>query len=183
MSRCEPRRRSEPTCGCRCWVLAAWAGGLAARLLPWPPGAGADRWSPCSAWSCSAVGLAGRLLTVAGVLLVFAGVLLAGVLRQEQVSANPVASLARERAVAVVDLRVVSDPRVVAGRYGDRVLVRGHVVRSHRARARPIDSWRRCWCSPIASGSRPGWAARCARPALLSPADEPGARGRGVGAR
>ena len=108
--------------------VAAWAGGLCARLLPWEPTA-----VVVAVAAVALVGLhrrlAGRVLTVLGVLLVFSGVLAGAVIRQHQVADNPVASLAHERAVATVDLRVTSDPRVVPGQYGDRVLLRGQVVR------------------------------------------------------
>lgn len=106
--------------------LAAWAGGLTARLLPWPVFVG-----------LLAVGVAvvavrhrrgRRVLTAIGVLLVFAAVTAGALLRQEQLSAGPVAGLARDGAVATLELTVTSDPRTVTGRYADQVLLRADVT-------------------------------------------------------
>jgi competence protein ComEC len=152
--------------------LSAWAGGLFGRWVAWEVGAGCVL--------AALVGLValrhrlvGRVLTCLGVLLVFSGVLAGAVLRQEQVAANPVAALARERAVATLDIRVVSDPRQVAGRYADRVLLRGLALRvtgrgSTHGLATPVllladDDWRE---------ARLGSTLRTT--GLLSPADEPG---------
>jgi competence protein ComEC len=152
--------------------VGAWAGGLAAQLLPWEPVAAG------AALAVVAVvvlrrRLAGRVLTALGVLLVFSGVLAGAVLRQHQVATNPVAALAEERAVAVVDLRVVSDARLVAGRYGERVLVRAQVIRvtgrgvTHALRVPVLVLGERSWLH-----ARLGSLQRTT--ALLSPASEPG---------
>ncbi len=107
--------------------LAAWAGGLTARLLPWMVFAG-----------LLVVGVVvvavrhrrgRRVLTAIGVLLVFAAVTGGALLRQEQLAAGPVAGLARDGAVVTVELTVRSDPRSVTGRYADQVLLRADVTR------------------------------------------------------
>jgi competence protein ComEC len=152
--------------------LAAWAGGLCGRWIVWQAGAG-----------CVLVALlllvvlrrplAGRLLTCLGLLLVFGAVLAAALLRQAQIADNPVATLARERAVATLDIRVVSDPREVAGRYGDRVMLRGVAVRvngrgtTHELATPVLVLADRDWLD-----ARLGSTLRTT--ALLSPASEPG---------
>lgn len=104
--------------------LAAWAGGLLGHLASGPIGGGA------AAAGVVAVLVAARrwgrraALTGAAVLLVAAAVACSALVRQEQVAHNPVAALASQRAVATVVATVTADPRIVAGRYGDRVLVR-----------------------------------------------------------
>ncbi len=101
--------------------LAAWAGGLAGRWVPWPVLA--------AAVVLAAVVVAARrrrvgaALTAAAVLAVFAAVSCVALVRQEQVDSNPVAALARDGAVASVVATVASDPRVISGRFGDQVLV------------------------------------------------------------
>ena len=65
--------------------------------------------------------------TLLGVALVAGAVSGAALLRQQAVADNPVAALARERAAVSLTGSVVSDPRPVAGRYAERVLVRVEV--------------------------------------------------------
>ena len=108
--------------------MAAWVGGLCGRWLPGAAGL-----------AFVVVAVAGvfvlrrrlgvRVLTASGVLLVFAAVLASALLRQQQVAGNPVAELARERAVVTVDVRVTSDPREIPGRYAQRVVLRAEAVR------------------------------------------------------
>jgi competence protein ComEC len=114
--------------------LAAWLGALAGSLVTGRVliallvlAAGLlliGRWAP--AWR--------RVLpTAAAVLLVLVAAAVAALLRQEQLARNPVAALARDGAVARLEATVTSDPRPVAGRYGEQVLVR---ITVHRVTGR-----------------------------------------------
>ncbi len=108
--------------------------------------------------------------TAAGLLLVAVAVVVSTLLRHQALSDNPVADLARERAAVVVTGTVVSDPRPVAGGYGEQVLLRLEVreVQGRGATYRlatPVlvigdEAW-----SDVALGSRVRTAG------LLAPAD------------
>lgn len=133
--------------------LAAWAGGLLGHLASWPLGAAS------AGAGLVAVAALGRrrgrraALAAAAVLLLGAAVACSALVRQEQVAHNPVARLAADRAVATVVATVTADPRVVAGQYGDRVLVRLEVRQvsgrgASYSLATPVlalggDAWRR----------------------------------------
>ncbi len=107
--------------------LGAWSGALLALLVPgWLAvlavvltagtvvlGTGRGWWSP--GW----LGPLAALVAVAAV----------AALQQAVVSASPVASLAAEGAVVDVRLDLTSDPRVVAGQYGDLQVVQARVRR------------------------------------------------------
>ena len=108
---------------------AAWVGGLVAHWLPVPAAAALG-----STLLLALLAARRRLgprhwLTGAGVLLVLASVAWVGVVRQQQVTHNPVAALAGDGAVATVEGTVTSDPRVTTGRFGQQVLVRLEVRR------------------------------------------------------
>jgi len=114
--------------------LAAWLGALAGSLL------GGRILAALPILVAGAL-LAGRPArarrrggpTAAALLLVLGAAAVAALLRQEQVARNPVAALARDGAVASLEATVTSDPRPVAGRYGDQVLVR---ITVHRVTGR-----------------------------------------------
>lgn len=104
--------------------LAAWSGGLLAQratpaacvvvavlVLATVAGAG-RRWGRRAA------------LTGLACLLVGTAVATVTLVRHDQLARSPVARLAHDGAVATVVATVTADPRVVAGQYGDRVLVR-----------------------------------------------------------
>ena len=104
--------------------LAAWAGALVAHAHSGP-------WLLAAAAGTTlvvAVMLRHRsrrvLATVVGALLVGGAVSGATWLRAEAVHRSPVADLAQERAVVTLLGRVVSDPRVVEGRFEEQVVVR-----------------------------------------------------------
>ena len=108
---------------------AAWVGGLVARWVPVPVAVALG-----VALLAALLGSRRRLgprrwLTAAGVLLVLASVAWVGVVRQAQVTHNPVAGLAAEGAVSTVEGTVTTDPRVSAGQFGEQVLVRLEVRR------------------------------------------------------
>lgn len=110
---------------------AAWLTGIGAYLAgaaaPWLFGA------------LASAGLAGwvargrlrpdarRLLVAA--LVVAAAVLASTLLRHQHTASSPLAELATERAAVTATATVVSDPRVLAGQWGDRVVLR---IRVHR---------------------------------------------------
>ena len=113
---------------------AAWVGGLLAR------------WLPLAAVAGLVLGLllVGLLLavttrsrgpgrrrwpTVVGALLVMSSVAWVGAVRQQQVTHNPVATLAADEATSRVEGMVTGDPRVTTGPFGDQVLVRLEVRR------------------------------------------------------
>ncbi len=66
----------------------------------------------------------GAATTAAALVVVVAAVLFAALVRQEQVATGPVAVLARDRAAVDVVGVVTTDPRTIAGRFGDQVLLR-----------------------------------------------------------
>ena len=108
---------------------AAWVGGLVARWVPVPVAVALGL-----ALLAALLGSRRRLgprrwLTAAGVLLVLASVAWVGVVRQAQVTHNPVAGLAAEGAVSTVEGTVTTDPRVSTGQFGEQVLVRLEVRR------------------------------------------------------
>ena len=108
---------------------AAWAGGLVARWVP-GPAAGALGLVLLATLVAARHRLGPRRwLTGAGILLVLASVAWVGILRQEQVTHNPVAALASEGAVSTVEGTVATDPRVTTGPFGEQVLVRLDVRR------------------------------------------------------
>ncbi|MFA6299012.1 MAG: ComEC/Rec2 family competence protein, partial [Nocardioides sp.] len=123
---------SEPATGGRPHDLRMPALGAAA----WLAGLGAQQ---VGSWMLLPVGLvtlaalAGRLRgsswvpTLLGVALVAGAVTGTSVLRKQAVADNPLAALARERAAVSLTGTVISDPRPVAGRYADQVLVRVEV--------------------------------------------------------
>lgn len=100
--------------------LVAWAGGLAAVLGGWRVVAGLT--AVCLVLAHRRVSRAGA---AAG--LVFLAVAAAGLLRESQVTSDPVAQLAAERAVVSADAVVTSDPRAIRGDYGDGVMLRASV--------------------------------------------------------
>lgn len=67
--------------------------------------------------------------TVAGLLLVVAAGAASTVIQHEAVVAGPLAEAAQQRAMAEFEATIVSDPRVIEGSFGDRVLVRLRVQR------------------------------------------------------
>jgi competence protein ComEC len=119
---------------------AAWAGGLAAALLPTGGacllvGAAAGGW--LLAWSVrrartagagrGATGGAGLLLAAGAWVLVAVAVGSSALLRDAGIAAGPVAALAPTRPAVEARLVVTSDPRPVSGRFGERVLFRADV--------------------------------------------------------
>src|SRR6476619_4034365 len=116
-------------------AAAAWVGGLAARLVP--PGALVATAALSVVPSVAVLALAGArgrsgrrvVLTALAALLVAGAVACSGLVRQAQVSDNPVAGLARQRAQVHVELTVTSDARVVTGRFGRQVMVAAEVRR------------------------------------------------------
>ncbi|WP_245916537.1 ComEC/Rec2 family competence protein [Nocardioides gansuensis] len=96
---------------------AAWLGGIAAAVCPW--------WVPLGV----VVGTAALLLRSrgAGPLVAFAAVAGVTLLHGTALASGPVAQLAQKRAVVGAELTVTSDPRPVAGRFGDLVVVRARV--------------------------------------------------------
>lgn len=141
--------------------LAAWCGGLLG-LRASPLAAGAVAAAVLVLVAVLARRRGGRAaLTAAAALLVGAAVACAALVRQEQVAANPVARLAEDGAVVTVVATVTADPRVVASRFGERVLVRLEVREvtgrgSTYALAAPVlvlgdDGWRDV---PLGAGVR-----------------------------
>ncbi|WP_341805389.1 ComEC/Rec2 family competence protein [Nocardioides ochotonae] len=148
--------------------LGAWAGGLAAHLLrpgllgavvvivlcglaALAHGVRRGRWPP------------GTVRTAGAVVLVAGAVVVAVLVRQQQVTEGPVGRLAEERAVVSAVGVVASDPRPVAGRFGDVVLVRVTVLeiegrgRMHRLRAPVLVIGDEQWLDlPLGSGVRFG---------------------------
>ncbi|WP_134741819.1 ComEC/Rec2 family competence protein [Nocardioides sp. 503] len=110
-------------------LLAAsgWLAGVAAHQL------GAWVWLGVGAVALVAARRASP--TLLGMVLVAAAVAGATLLRVQAVSDNPVGALAHERAAASVTGTVVSDPRPVAGRFAEQVVVRLE-VRSVTGRGR-----------------------------------------------
>ncbi|TWG99610.1 competence protein ComEC [Nocardioides sp. J9] len=94
-----------------CWALLALAASVV--LVPGWSGRSArsNRPGPRRRWWLAALGLA-------------AAVLASALLRQAAVAANPLGAWAEERATADLVATVVSDPRPVEGRFGDRFVVR-----------------------------------------------------------
>lgn len=153
---------------------AAWAGGLLAAL------AFRDR---LAAGVLALLVLAGAgvallrggpavRVTVLAAVLVASAVTAAGMLRQHQVAANPVADLARQRALAEVVGVVSSDPRTIQGAYGDRVLVRVS------ARSVTVAGGTVRLRTPVLVFGDPAWAdvplgATVRATARLGPADDP----------
>ena len=116
--------------------LAAWLGALTVGRVP--------GWSLLSAVALCVLGLVlaarrrprPRLLgTAVAVVLVASAVAGTGWVREAQVSTGPVARLAAQRATATLEAWVVSDPRVVSGPFGDRVVVRLRVLEVTGTRA------------------------------------------------
>ncbi len=118
---------------------AAWTGGLVAALVPAWYGAGGLAAVGAilvlaalvsTAWTAVLLHRRGsdpHAWTLAAALVVLVAVAAVGLLRAEGVSRDPVTGLAAQRAAVSVDLTVLSDPRSVAGRYGEQVLFRGRV--------------------------------------------------------
>ncbi|MCW2814075.1 MAG: internalization-related competence protein ComEC/Rec2 [Nocardioides sp.] len=114
-------------------AVAAWAGGLAAIVLP----------AVAAVASVLGIGLAALVLArsrggtttvLAGCVLAL-GVLASALVRAEAVDRSPVAELADERAVVEVVGVLVSDPRPLESPYGDQVLVR---LRVHEVAGRGL---------------------------------------------
>ncbi|NPC98380.1 DUF4131 domain-containing protein [Nocardioides sp. zg-DK7169] len=157
--------------------LGAWAGGLAAHLLD-----GAVLGLVVAAVLLGLAALAagvrrgrwsrGTLRTGAALVLVAGAVVVAVLVRQQQVTEGPVGRLASERAVVSAVGVVASDPRPVAGRFGDVVLVRVTVVevegrgRAHRLRAPVLVIGDERWLD-LRLGARVRFTGR------LSPPDQP----------
>jgi competence protein ComEC len=132
-------------------AVAAWGGGLLARAGAAPA---------CAVLLVSGLLLLvlrrrvtrGRALTATGMLLVATAVATGGLLRLAHTDASPVARLAGEGAVVSATLTVTSDPRAVAGRFAEQVVLRATVTEvagrgvRHRLRAPVLvladDSWR-----------------------------------------
>ncbi len=108
---------------------AAWAGGLVACWLPVPAAGGTGLLLLASLLAARRRLGPRRWLTGAGMLLVLASVAWVGIVRQQQVTHNPVAALAAEGAVSTVEGTVTTDPRVTTGPFGEQVLVRVEVRR------------------------------------------------------
>lgn len=102
---------------------AAWASALAARALGWWVLPAAATLGLLAWWGSRARG-SGAVRTTAAAVLVLLAVGAVAAARQDQVGRSPVARLAAEGAVARVVGTVTADPRRVAGRFGDVVLVR-----------------------------------------------------------
>ena len=140
------------------------------RLCPWPVLLG------IAVVLAAAVGARRhwRTPTVLGLLLVFVAVGATAILRHQQVAASPVAELAAERALVVLELRATSDARSVTGPRGDGVLLRAEAVRVSGpdgvlALASPV----------LVLTDEPRWlsvplGATVRTSARLSPAEEPG---------
>ncbi|MET1059827.1 MAG: ComEC/Rec2 family competence protein [Nocardioides sp.] len=121
---------------------AAWSGGLLAMLAPLPVTVGVAAVSVVAL--LAAIGVRrdaagqGIVRAVAAWLVVAAAVGGTALLRDADVASGPVAALAPHRVAVQAELVVTSDPRPVAGRYGDRVMLRGRVRRLD-LRGHPLD--------------------------------------------
>jgi competence protein ComEC len=114
--------------------LAAWLGGLAGGVLTGRPLVALPALAGGLLLLAGLARVRPRVLpTAAAVLLVLTAAAVTALVRQEQVTRNPVAALARDGAVASLEATVTSDPRPVAGRYGEQLLVR---VTVHRVTGR-----------------------------------------------
>ena len=127
------RSRTVPDLRLPLLGLAAWAGAL---VVHWKPGASIPGLVTASVAAALAGVVAGSVprhrraaLTVVAMLTVAAGVGGVAVHRAAAVRDGPVARLAEQRAVATLVGRVASDPRLVPGRFGERVVVRVEVSR------------------------------------------------------
>ncbi len=105
--------------------LAAWAGGLAALLLP----------TAGLLAAFGAVALGGWLLSrriggaaVLAWLLLAVAVAVCALLRGEVLAASPVTEAADRQAVATLEARVTMDPRLRDGRHGPYVVLRAQVT-------------------------------------------------------
>lgn len=109
-------------------AVAAWAGGLAARWVPfaWLVVVGVVL-TLALLVTARRRGRLAAVVTPAASALVFGAVVVAALVRQEQVAENPVAALAEERAVVSVAATVTSDPRRITGRFADQVMLRVQV--------------------------------------------------------
>ena len=142
--------------------LAAWAGALAVR---WP--------LPVVAGSLGVVAVALLLalvarrwrvaLTALAMVAVAAGVGAVALARAEAVREGPVALAAQQRALLTLTGTVSADPRRIAGRFGDRVLVRVAVGRHQPVLVFGGDDWER-----LAMGERVRFTGR------LAPAEDAG---------
>ncbi|WP_051485799.1 ComEC/Rec2 family competence protein [Nocardioides sp. J54] len=97
--------------GAWCWAPLVLAASVV--LVPGRSGRSArnGRSGPRRRWCLAALGIAAAVLSSA-------------LLRQAAVAANPLGAWAEERATADLVATVVSDPRPVEGRFGDRFVVR-----------------------------------------------------------
>jgi competence protein ComEC len=102
--------------------LAAWTGALAGRWTGW--------WAPLAAGTALVALAAARRVppvrrrTGAAVLLVLGSAAAVAATSFDRVGRGPLPDLARQRAAVTLVGTVTSDPRRVAGRYGDLVLTR-----------------------------------------------------------
>ncbi|HET9998271.1 MAG TPA: ComEC/Rec2 family competence protein [Nocardioides sp.] len=137
--------------------LAAWAGALLVR------------WQPDVIWVIVLVAAAPLLvavrwpwrrraaITVLAMLAVASGVGVVALVRSEAVRAGPVATAAQQRALVTLTGTVANDPRRIAGRFGDRVLVRVAVGRHQPVLVFGDDAWAR-----VAVGERIRFTGRLA---------------------
>ena len=179
-------------------ALGAWAGGLLAPLVP--PAAAtalggalleAGPWGLLGAGTVvlvvlARVGWPGRGSaprpgsTATGVVVVLLAVLATGVVRADRLSRDPVAGLASDRATASAEVTVTGDPRLVAGRFGDRVLFRGVVERvTGRGAAYDVHVPVLVVADPGWPGLRLGARVRPGRTSLPVVGPEPGRGARG----
>ncbi len=91
-------------------------------------------------------------LTLVGCALVLGAAAAVATLRVSAVHAGPVAALAAQGAVVELTGRVVSDPRVVSGPYGDQVVVR---LEAHEVTGRGVDHQ---LAAPVLVLGEPAWA-------------------------
>jgi competence protein ComEC len=154
----------------------AWASALAARTVPpallGPVGL-------VALLVLGAVTARRRSLTLAGWLLVTGAVVVGVAVRGSAVRASPVAVLAADHATVSVVLVVGSDPRVVAGRFGDRVVLKGTV---RAVTGRGVRHEVRAPVLVFAPAGRSGWAdvafgAVVRAQGRLAPADDAGLAG------
>ncbi len=136
--------------------LAAWAGALAVR---WPLSVVAGSLGLVTvALLLAMVTHRWRLaLTALAMVAVAAGVGAVALARAEAVREGPVALAAQQRALVTLTGTVTADPRRIAGRFGDRVLVRVAIGRHQPVLVFGGDDWER-----LAMGERVRFTGRLA---------------------
>lgn len=169
-------------------AAGAWAGGLAA----YHAGA-ASGWlaagllalalgAAVAASRAAAPATRGRRLLLTGVLLVAAAVTASVAVRHEGVDASPLRAWAGERAWAEVEATVVSDPRPVAGPWGDQVVL--HLdVHAATARGATYDLGGRLVLLGAPEWSSVRLGERVRTEGRLAPADDPDVAALVTGAR